>query len=84
MKTHTPTIQFQSSSNSESIFEIVTLHEVLKKTPKDHKQTENHNLAFYVLFIITEGLGVHTIDYKDYSYKKGTVFNYYCGQFNSF
>jgi len=27
------------------------------------------------LFIITKGEGIHTIDYKDYSYKVGTVFS---------
>ena len=28
-----------------------------------------------MLFIITKGEGIHTIDYKDYSYKEGTVFS---------
>lgn len=28
-----------------------------------------------MLFIITKGKGTHTIDYKDYSYKEGTVFS---------
>lgn len=28
-----------------------------------------------MLYIITKGKGVHTIDYKDYSYQKGTVFS---------
>lgn len=52
----------------------MTLQSVLKKTPEDHIQTENHKLSFYALFIITKGQGVHTIDYKDYEFKKGTVF----------
>ncbi|MFS4494320.1 AraC family transcriptional regulator [Maribacter sp. 2308TA10-17] len=71
----TPTVAFRSSSNSKSFFDIVTLENVLKKTPSDHKQTENHKLSFYVLFIITKGQGRHTIDYKSYSYRKGTVFS---------
>ncbi|WP_422861966.1 AraC family transcriptional regulator [Flagellimonas sp. W118] len=54
---------------------MVTLEEVFKKTPSDHKQTENHRLSFYVLFIITKGKGIHTIDYKNYPYQKGTVFS---------
>ena len=53
---------------------MVTLDEVFKKSPEDHKQTENHNLSFFVLFIITKGNGIHTINYKDYTYQEGTVF----------
>ena len=70
----TPTITFENSSNSKSFFDIVTIDEVLKKNPDDHKQTENHRLSFYDLFIIIKGEGTHTIDYKDYPYQKGTVF----------
>lgn len=71
----TPTIKFEDSSKSNSFFDIVTLKEIFRKTPSDHKQTEHHKVSFYLLFIITKGEGIHTIDYKDYSYKEGTVFS---------
>lgn len=69
-----PTIKFEDSSSS-SFFDIITLKEVFMRTPSDHIQTEHHKVSFYVLFIIKKGKGIHTIDYKDYSYKKGTVFS---------
>lgn len=71
----TPTIKFKVTSPSNSFFNIVTLEEVFRRTPYDHKQTEHHKISFYVLFIITKGEGIHTIDYKDYSYQEGTVFS---------
>ncbi len=71
---NTTIITFENSSNSNSFFDFVTIAEVFDKIPEDHKQTENHRLSFYAIFIITKGQGTHTIDYKDYSYQKGTVF----------
>ncbi len=53
---------------------MVTLTDVLKKKPTDHKQTENHSLSFFVLFIIKEGEGVHTVNYLEHTYRRGTVF----------
>ncbi len=53
---------------------MITLDDVLKKKPNNHSQTEHHNLSFFALFIIKKGNGIHTINYKDYTYKKGTVF----------
>jgi len=70
-----PTIKFQNPSIPKSFFDFVPLKELFKKKPDDHKQTEHHRLSFYALFIVTRGLGIHTIDYKDYEYKKGTVFS---------
>lgn len=32
-------------------------------------------MSFYALFIVTKGEGIHTIDYVNYSYKKGTIFS---------
>nr|WP_298518695.1 helix-turn-helix transcriptional regulator [uncultured Kordia sp.] len=57
---------------------------MFKKSPKDHKPTENHKLSFYVLFVITAGEGTHTINYKTYSYKKGTIFSLRKGVIHKF
>lgn len=74
MKKQIKEIDFNKTRSKKSYFDLVGLEEILKKRPKDHSQYEHHKISFYVIIIITEKKGKHTINYTDYSYKKGTVF----------
>ncbi len=67
-------IKFQNKEANDYYFDFVSLEDTLKKKPKDHSQFEHHKILFYVIVIITDGIGNHNINYTDYTYKKGTVF----------
>ena len=67
-------IKFRSGSNAKSFFDLVTLQDILLLQPTDHNQFEHHKLTFYVLLLITEGSGKHSINFIEHSYKRGSVF----------
>ncbi len=60
--------------NPNHHFDLVDLESILKRKPKDHNQFDHHKISFYAIVIITHNNGKHSINYSDYSYKKGTVF----------
>lgn len=46
--------------------------------------SQNHKVAFYHLILITEGKGVHTIDFIDYKYDKGDIITIRKDQIHNF
>jgi AraC-like DNA-binding protein len=56
----------------------------LSRSELDHDLTTIHRVEFYHIFIITEGTGKHTIDFTDYSFKKGTLFTLRKNQLHKF
>lgn len=74
MKNQLPEIGFNNQNNPKySYFDIVKVEELLQKN-LIHDIEKNHSVQFYIIFFVNEGQGYHTIDFTDYSYKKGTVF----------
>ena len=67
-------VQFQKKKYKQSFFDMVSLSDLLRMQPSDHSQYEHHKLTFFVLLFITEGKGRHSINFRDYSYEKGSVF----------
>lgn len=53
-------------------FEIVTLNYFFNENSK-LEIVKPHRINFYAILLITEGEGVHSIDFKEYPYKKGSV-----------
>ncbi len=51
---------------------MVRIEEIMTRQ-MDHDICLNHRVNFFVLIFITEGKGVHSIDFTDYSYHEGTV-----------
>lgn len=73
MKKQFKEIKFDKST-SEFQFDCVKFEDVLKMTPKDHSQFEFHKISFYAILLITENSGDYNLNFKDYRYKKGTLF----------
>ncbi len=73
MKKQTPQINF-NAKRPYGKFDMITLEEIFEEKPQDHSQFEHHRISFYVIVIILDKTGKHSIDNIDYSYKKGTVF----------
>ncbi|MEM9337212.1 MAG: helix-turn-helix domain-containing protein, partial [Bacteroidota bacterium] len=67
-------IHFQKKKDTRSFFDIVRFSDVLLRQPTDHCQFEHHKLTFFVLMFMTDGEGTHSINFKDYAFKRGTTF----------
>ncbi|OJJ19156.1 hypothetical protein BKI52_20290 [marine bacterium AO1-C] len=67
-------IAFENKKADHDHFDLVYLEDIVNSTPKDHNQFEHHKIAFYLIMIITQEEGEHNINYRDYSFQKGTVF----------
>jgi len=67
-------IIFDNKKAGNDYFDLVNLGNILKRKPKNHSQFEHHKISFFLIVIITHQKGQHSINYKDYTYKKGTVF----------
>ncbi len=66
-------VKFQNSNNPLARFDILKLEALLKRKDLDHSPFELHRVEFYIIILIEEGNYKHTIDFKDYSCKKGTL-----------
>ncbi len=67
-------IAFDNKKTGNDYFDFVQLQDIYNRTPTDHDQFDHHKISFFVIVIITEETGRHSINYKDYRFKKGTVF----------
>lgn len=67
-------IPFSKKKPGHDFFDLLNLNDILQLKPKDHNQFEHHKISFYVIILATAGKGTHSINYREYSYKKGTVF----------
>ncbi len=65
-----------------SDFNILKVEDFFNDVGKD-TLNKNQKVDFYTIFLVTEDIGRHTIDYKDY-YSKGTVLAIRKDQFQRF
>lgn len=65
-------VLFSNKSNPKSHLEVIKIEELFSRE-MDHDIYRTHIIQFYIIFFVSEGSGVHTIDFIDYKYKKGTI-----------
>lgn len=80
-----PNISFQDAENEHN-FECLNLTKFFKRLPEieDHDPRLPHRIHFFALLIVTEGTGIHQVDLKDYTLKKGSVLRLAKGQVHAF
>jgi AraC family transcriptional activator of pobA len=66
-------IKFENSQNPQAGFDIIKLEELFNKKDLDHSPYDLHLVEFYIIILIEEGSGIHTVDFTDYAYEKGTL-----------
>ncbi len=66
-------VKFDNQSNPDSSFDIIKLEELFEREGMDHSIEELHRVEFFIILVITDGKGRHTIDFTDYTYKRGTI-----------
>ena len=84
MKTDFEQVKFRNSKYPGTAFEVLPLEEVLHRNDMDHNHLALHRIEFYVMILITEGSGEHTIDFRQYPYRKGTILTIRKDQLHSF
>lgn len=80
-----PNISFQSADKSKD-FECLNLKELFARMPDilDHNPTQPHRIYFFALLLVTNGVGTHQIDLKEYALEPGTVLKIAKGQVHAF
>jgi len=73
MKENTKQIKFQNLQNPNAKFDLLRLEELYSRDNLNHNIEKHHKVEFYIILIIVEGSGNHTIDFKDYTLSKGSL-----------
>jgi len=73
MKENTKRIQFQNSKNLNTKFDLIKLEELYIREDLDHSIEKHHKVEFYIILLLEEGRGCHTVDFTDYTLSKGTL-----------
>ncbi|WP_462248695.1 AraC family transcriptional regulator [Ekhidna sp.] len=66
-------IQFDRNKRPDIDFDIYPLEQILNKKDLDHNHMNTHRVNFYVLILVSEGVGKHTIDFNEYLYESGSI-----------
>lgn len=77
-------IKFQNSQNPNAAFDLIRLEDLFSKEFENHSPFQLHLVEFYIIILIEEGQGRHTIDFKEYSYSGGTIFTIRKDQIHKF
>jgi len=77
-------IKFENQQNPSAGFDIVKLETIGQRKDLDHSPFELHLVEFYIIILIENGKGVHTIDFENYKFKKGTLLNIRKDQIHKF
>lgn len=66
-------IKFKNRQNPKAEFDCIRLEKLYKRENLNHSPFEHHLVDFYILIIVEEGLGHHTIDFTTYPIEAGSV-----------
>ncbi len=66
-------VKYDNKSNPNSAFDIVTLEQIHSLAKEEHDIEKVHIVDFYIILLITEGVGKHSIDFKNFEIKKGSL-----------
>ena len=73
MKKEPATVRFQNRVNPNSTFDMVRLEDLFHKEHPDGPPDQLHKVGFFLILLVQEGRGCHTIDFTDYEFGPGTL-----------
>ncbi|MFK7810068.1 MAG: helix-turn-helix transcriptional regulator [Saprospiraceae bacterium] len=73
METNPIHIKFSNRQNPKAGFDIIKIEEIFSRDDINHSPSQLHIVEFYIILLIEDGVGKHTIDFTDYRLKKGTL-----------
>lgn len=77
-------VKFKNQFNPTSAFDLIKMEELMRRELIDHDPEILHRVDFFILILITDGQGYHTIDFTDYKYEKGTILSIRKDQIHKF
>ncbi len=66
-------VKFKNSDLPKSGVDLFGLEDLFARDIEDHNPCKLHQVNFFIILFITEGLGSHTIDFVDYDYAAGSI-----------
>lgn len=66
-------VAFENKQQPSAGFDLIRLESLFDKNDLDHSPFDFHLVRFFLIIVIEQGHGVHTIDFVDYDYSPGTV-----------
>lgn len=66
-------VQFKNLQNPRAGFDLIRSEEIFQRPNMDHAPDQMHLVEFYLIYLVEEGSGNHTIDFKDYACQTGTL-----------
>ncbi|MEM6380745.1 MAG: helix-turn-helix transcriptional regulator, partial [Bacteroidota bacterium] len=66
-------IQFKNRQNPRASFDLIQLEELAHRKNLQHSPFQLHLVRFYLLLIVEEGQGAHTIDFTSYPIERGSI-----------
>ena len=73
MKNQPVHIKFKNHQNPYAEFDMLELEKLFNRKYLDHSPYELHLVEFYIIILIEQGQGVHTIDFTEYNCERGTL-----------
>ncbi len=73
MKESIKHVAFENQQNPKAAFDFIRIEELPQRKNLDHAIDEIHLVEFYIIMLIEEGNGFHTIDFTDYKCTEGTI-----------
>ena len=77
-------IKFQNQQNPKSSFDFLKLKDLYTKEDLDHSPFELHVVEFYAIVFFETNGGKHTIDFENYSCRKGSLLTIRKNQIHKF
>ena len=66
-------VKFQNSQNPLAQFDLIKLDRLFLRDDIGHSPFQLHLVEFYMIILIEDGQGEHTIDFTNYQYQKNTL-----------
>ena len=66
-------VKFHNTVNPFSSFDFLLLEDLMRRKDIDHDMEKLHRVEFFIILVVTNGSGYHTIDFTDYKYGPRTV-----------
>lgn len=77
-------VEFNDTNENSITFDFVSLEELFEKKEMCHSIVEYHEVKFYLILLIEEGRGIHSIANIDYEFSKGTIYTIRKNQIHKF
>lgn len=84
MRNEIANIAFNHAKNPGMEFDVFSLEELLGFWSLEFDPCRHHRVEFYVMVLVSEGRGRHSIDFQEFEYERGTLITIRKDQFHKY